>query len=398
MIKTSIRFHIKVSIAFLCLGFFFINFSYLDDVSRQFVAFSCFGMSIVLSSLENLKDIIAGKLKSYFIGLAILIFTIILSGFIEPVGEYGSKKYNYFLFVIFLGFISFPPLLKNKRGVELFSTYLFYISVIFCFIAIFFANAEGGRRSEIGLNPAILARIAGISAIYASCELYFKGFSFKNIFFVLLSAGAVFFTGTKTPMPVYLFAFFFIASKGLSLKFKIKYFFLLVLTVSTLLILLIYAAPKAFSDRILDPDGLSYESQTIEGNRFDLYITSIEAIPEVPLGAGFGGFTKFHSYILVPHNIIFEIGIELGIVCLIFFLIWIFKILNIIRKTRFKNQYSMFLAVLFLYFLISAQFGGELTIQNLLLYILGSYFYNYFTDEHNEIIQPKFLPIKKVIK
>ena len=387
MINTlSLKFQVKYSVFFLCLGFFFINFSFLDDATRQLTAFSCFAIVIGLSFFENLKDISKGQLGSYFIGSAVLIYTIILSGFIEPVGEYGKNKYLYFLFVSYLGFVAFPPILKYKKSIILFSKSLFYLSLIFCFIAIIFADADGGRRSELGLNAAILARIAAISAIYASCELYFKGFSFKNLFFIFLSAGAVFFTGTKTPIPVFLFSFFFIASKGSSLKVKVKYFLLLVVTIISLLLLLIYAAPKSFSDRILDPDGLSYESQTAEGNRFDLYITSVEAIPEVPLGAGFGGFTKFHSYILVPHNIIFEIGIELGIICLIFFLIWIFKILNIIRKTSYNNQYSMFLAVLFLYFLISAQFGGELTIQNLLLYILGAYFYSYFSDEHNEIV------------
>lgn len=383
---TSLKFQVKYSVLFLCLGFFFINFSFLDDATRQFTAFSCFALVIGMSFFENLKDISKGQLRSYFIGSAVLIYTIILSGFVEPVGEYGQKKYLYFLFVGYLGFVGFPPILKYKKSIILFSKCLFYLSLIFCFMAIIFADVDGGRRSELGLNAAILARIAAISAIYASCELYFKGFSFKNLFIIFLSAGAVFFTGTKTPIPVFLFSFFLIASKGSSLKVKVKYFFLLVVTIISLLLILIYAAPKSFSDRILDPDGLSYESQTAEGNRFDLYITSVEAIPEVPLGAGFGGFTKFHSYILVPHNIVFEIGIELGVICLLFFFIWIFKILNIIRKTTFNNQYSMFLAVLFLYFLISAQFGGELSIQNLLLYILGSYFYFYFTDEHNEIV------------
>ena len=383
---SSLKFQVKYSVLFLCLGFFFINFSFLDDAIRQLIAFSCFAIVIGLSFFENLKDISKGQLRSYFIGSAVLIYTILLSGFIEPVGEYGQNKYLYFLFVGYLGFVAFPSMLKYKKSIILFSKSLFYTSLIFCFIAIIFADVNGGRRSELGLNAAILARITAIPAIYASCELYFKKFSFKNLFFIFLSAGAIFFTGTKTPIPVFLFCFFLIASKGSTLKVKVKYFFLLVVTIVSFLLLLIYAVPKSFSDRILDPDGLSYESQTTSGNRFDLYITSIEAIPEVPLGAGFGGFTKFHSYILAPHNIVFEIAIELGIICLIFFLIWIFKILNIIKKTAFNNQYSMFLAVLFLYFLISAQFGGELTIQNLLLYILGSYFYNYFSDEHNEIV------------
>ncbi|MGG6231752.1 O-antigen ligase family protein [Tenacibaculum sp. SDUM215027] len=370
----KIKFHVKMAIIFFSLGFLFINFSLLENSTRQMLSFSMFGTSVLFSFFELFPDILKrGQIKALLIGGSIILYTILFSSFVEPYGEYGGNKYPYFLFVIFISFITTPSLLKYENSVELFNKLLFYISLVLCVFSILYANPSLGRRGEFGLNPAILARLCMIAGIYITAVMFCKGITVFRVLILLLSLIAVFFTATKTPVPVFLFSFYCLVVKKINLKTGFKMFWGGVGFVLLSYIVLVNFIPSEFSERILDPKSLSTERQSVEGNRFQLYQLSWDILEKSVGGHGFGAFAKFHAFIVAPHNVILEISIELGILITICFLIWIYVILKRIRKMNIESVNVLFICNLFVYSLISSMFGGELTLQNLLLYLTGSF-------------------------
>ena len=376
IIETSLfPVHVKLSVISLCLGLVIINLAFLDSTIRQAFAFTCFGFTIFFSLKENFKDIFQRKgFKYYFIIILLILYICIYHYTIGSYQEYGNNKFYYLLFVLVLSFISSSPLLKYKKARDFFSTLLFYSSLFFCFSAIFFADPSLGRRGEIGLNPAILARLCMISGIYISCVIYIKGFTFLRGIILVISIVSVFFTATKTPVPVYIFSFFIVIAKDLSIKEKIKISFYLVLLLIIGFFILQYFVPDEFASRILDQDAFSEQNQLKEGNRFDLYVLAIDVISSNPIGTGLGGFAKFHRFIVVPHNILLEIAVELGLFLMSIFILWSFSVFKKIRRFKKNTVSSLFISVLFTYLFISFLFGGEVTIQLVLLYIIGGYF------------------------
>jgi len=358
----------------LVLGYCFINFSFLESQTRQFLAFGLFGLSILFAIPENFVEIRTGRIRGYLWGLAILLYTIIITNFLGTHGIYGQNKFQYFLFVGFIGFISFPPVLKYSEARDLFCKALYYSSLLFCLLAIFFAQPEMGRRSEIELNPAILARLCMVAGIYVATIIYYKGISWKRISVLLLSITAVFFTATKTPVPVFIIAFYLVTFKQFKLVKGLRLLGYSVVVVTLGYLLLTNVVPEQYSARILDPQALSWERQSTEGNRYELYQLAAKIIPNHIEGTGFGGFATFHSFIVAPHNIFLEAAIELGLLAGVLLLIWSLKVIRKIRAIPLNDINSTFLSVTFVYFLVSFLFGGELTIQCLLLYIIGTFF------------------------
>lgn len=368
----KLRIDLRFAVLFMVVGYFFINLSLLEPATRQLLAFSFFGLSMFFSIKEIASDIFrTGRVKSILVGLTILFYCYFVFETLGAYGEYGNNKYIYLLFIVTIGFITFPPILKYEITLELFCRYFFYLSIIFCFFAIFYSNPDEGRRSEMGLNPAILARICMIAGIYITTVIYFKGFTLLRGFIVILSIAAVFFTATKTPVPVFIVSFYFVSLKKVSLKQVLSILKYGVIVIIAGLLLLLYVVPESYSKRILNPEGLSVEEQSVEGNRLDLYQKAFEVIPDNPGGIGYGGFAKY-SFIVVPHNIYLEIAIEFGVLAAVLFFLWSIAVIVKIKKMKLDTIPMMFFSVLYVYFFISFLFGGELTIQALLFYLSGS--------------------------
>ncbi len=365
----------KYGVIFMVLGYGLINLSLLDNSTRQALAFSSFGVAAIFALPENLYDIFKRrKAQSYGIAIFVLLYCFFIKATLGTYGEYGANKYPYLLIVVILTFFSFPTLLKNDRALELFSKLLFYVSLVYCLFAIFYSNPNEGRRSEMGLNPAIMARLCMIAGIYIASVIYYKGINTLRVLILLLSISAVFFTATKTPVPVFIASFYFVTTRNLNLQKILRIVFFLTLGIITLYGVLTYFVPEQYSSRILNPEELSYENQSVEGNRLQLYDLAVRIIPDNLGGVGFGGFAKFHSFIVAPHNLFLEAAVEMGILIATLFLFWSVKILFIVRRIPLENGiYSTFVSVLYVYFFISMLFGGELTIQSFFFYLIGTY-------------------------
>lgn len=379
-LDNKLRINVKLGISFIGLGLFLINFSLLDDALRRNSAFACFGIAFVFSVREIIFDLIVRKnYKNYFIGLFLLFYILYVYKFLGAHGEYGLNKFYYLLFVVFLGFIVFPSFFRTQRSLKILAKWLFYASLVYCLFAIFLSGTggAGGRTGELGLNPAVLARICMVAGLYAICEIYFKGANAKRVMILLFSCAAVFFTGTKTPVPVMFLTYFFVTTRKFNASTIVKILFQIILFLVAAYLVLKFIVPENFSERILNPEAFSSKEQFKEGNRFDIYTLSFNVITHNLLGSGFGGFALFHRFIVAPHNIILEIALEMGFIMVFIFLLWMFKIIRVIRRIELENVQTMFFCMLFIYMIISFMFGGEITIQALLLYLTGAIFFNY---------------------
>ena len=376
----KLRLNVKFGIFFVGLGLFLINFSLLDDALRRNSAFGCFGIAFLFAVREILFDLIVRKnYRNYLIGAFLICYILYVYEFLGAHGEYGLNKFYYLLFVVFLSFMVFPSFFRSQKSLELLAKMLFYASLIYCFFAIFLAGTGGGggRTGELGLNPAVLARICMIAGLYIICEIYFKGANVTRVSILLFSCAAVFFTGTKTPVPVLFLSYFFVVTKRFNTNTIFKIIFQIILFLIAAYLVLRFIVPENFSERILNPEAFSSKEQFKEGNRFDIYTLSFNVITQNLLGSGFGGFALFHRFIVAPHNIILEIALEMGFIMVFIFLLWMFKIIWVIRRIELENIHTMFFCMLFIYMIISFMFGGEITIQAVLLYLTGAIFYNY---------------------
>lgn len=89
----------------------------------------------------------------------------------------------------------------------------------------------------------------------------------------------------------------------------------------------------------------------ISSGRMELYKDAVEVIFNNPFGIGIFGYLKEIKYAFLgyyPHNIFLEIGMHWGILGLVIFIIFLFKLLKKIANTQEKN-YKIFLILLVLF-------------------------------------------------
>lgn len=363
-----------MSINFLLLGFFFINFSFLENDTRRLLSFSLFGIAILLSLKNNINYAIRSKLTiNHVLGVIIILYAVFFTYIYGAHGEYGKNKYYYFLFIIALSFIFLPPLFNKNENIKQFVLFLVAISVVYCFISIFFSITDGSsRRGESGLNPALLARICMISGIYGLAIIHFKGITIFRLSLVIVSCLAVLITGTKTPIPVAILSYLLVTTNKISLLLLVKIVINITVILLASYLALTYIVPESISSRVLNLGAFTVAEQSTEGNRLDLYKLAILIVSDNYTGVGFGGFTLFHGFVVVPHNIFLENAIEMGIMSVILFILWSIYIAYLTKKNKSNNLYFIFIKILFIYMLISLMFGGETTIQSFLLYLTGS--------------------------
>jgi len=363
----------SLAIFFLLIGYFFVNFAFLDNDLRRTISFAFFFLAIAFSLKSNFLYLMAGRMSiNHLIGVSVLIYSIAFTTKFGTVDEYGSNKYQYFLLIITIAFISIPHAVNNEKYINKFVFLFVGISLIYCLIAILFASSDGGRRGESGLNPAILARLCMLTGLYGFIRIYVDGINITRVGLIIVSCVAVLFTGTKTPFPVAVATYLLITVKADNILLVFKSILVVIVVSFISYLSLKYVIPESISSRILDLESLSLAAQFKEGSRFELYNLALYIISEEPQGLGFGGFAIYHRFIIVPHNIFLENAIEMGVVSAVVFMVWAFWIFRIAMKSQSKNVNYMFINAMYIYMLISLMFGGEMTIQSLFLYLSGS--------------------------
>ena len=352
------------------------------NISVIISAFFIFSSILYISSIKRIK-FSKPKFILFCFYSYLLIITPVL-WMVYGVDEFGLLKFlNFILITIPISLIIIEKL--SYQEIRSFFIILIGLAVMLCFFAItglFETPRPDGRISILGGGPITFARWMG----YGVIALLFLPYKNKYLFrFLLISMFIVYclISGSRGPITI----LFFIGLFYFFLNFR-KIFLKSVLFVSIIIIGLFFTdVPKKISelgrtDRVFlnvsKRGGSSESTQT----RFELAERSYNLTKKYPFGIGAGNWqlkaNKFDSTHLMaheyPHNLIFEIFNEYGIIAGIIFLLYILHITllgfaKMINSRKIKSSLYPFLFYLWLFLLLNAMLSGSLDDARLLFII-----------------------------
>ncbi|HCW4112133.1 TPA: O-antigen ligase family protein [Acinetobacter baumannii] len=370
-------------IKFFLLGclpvlFYFISHLSMLDGSVKFLIYALvlgfISLFLFLFSAREIFFKLKYKRSIVLIGFSALI-VFVYSWIFPPLYEYGVDKVYYIYVVLLLLSYTIVCSFLNKNTMTGFIFLLFLSSVFYCFLSVFLGVDENNaRKSSIGLNPTIMAKMCIISAAYCSVYMFFqKKINIFYFVFLLFSIFAVFKTGSRGPLLAYGFSFLllYLVRNGISKALNI---IIAIPIVYFLFSKVIQFLPEDLSKRY-SMEAISVEENSDDGDRVQLWETASDIIANNSWGIGSGNFLDY-SFIAVPHNIILEIGVEYGVLFMILFsiLLVLSAIYAVVALRRDNSFINNFMFLLFFMQIVNSLLGGDLSIQAYLLYVCMAYF------------------------
>ena len=341
-----------------------------------------FSSVLYLSSIKNIK-ISKIKFNLFLFYLFILLITPILWTTFG-VEEFGLYKFlNFILITIPISII----ILEKLSYHEIKSLFFILIGLVLllCFFAItglFETPRPDGRISVLGGGPITFARWMGygvLALIFLPIKKkYFLRLLFISLFFVYCLV-----SGSRGPITILILIgafYFFLNFRKLFLR-SIVFFSIIIVG------LLFTDVPKKISelgrtDRVFlnvsKRGGSSESTQT----RFELADRSYNLTKKYPLGIGAGNWqikaNQFDSTHLMaheyPHNLIFEIFNEYGVIAGLIFLLYILQITivgfaKMINNKSNRTSLYPFLFYLWIFLLLNSMLSGSLDDGRLLFIV-----------------------------
>jgi len=398
---------------FLVAGYFKAD-PRLENILPDFLDFTVFlglivGFSILLNIIKR-QFKLPWISSNFFIPYFLLVISMLASLLYTESSVYGQDKF--LRFVIITTLAAFGPmfLLENRKRMHYFFYALIGTSTLMVIDSIISTWGKPGVHTAFGSNYLALGRITGITSLIV---LYYflllrKGKK-KKIFWALLLVLNLFgllYSGGRAPVIVFIITLLLLGLIALAPKVSMNKFKLIKITSLFLLIsfLIFILSPEPFLKiflrvRIM----LTQEKGGISiSKRLNSYKSAIRAFYERPiLGLGIGGFGIYHSGIdgrLYPHNILLEIGSELGILGLISFTLLIgfcfFYLINLRKKHREKEKYFLITTILalFIFMLMNTSVSGDIN-DNRVFFVWLGVAYSLQT-----ILGKDSLPIEKISK
>ena len=328
---------------------------------------------LYISSIKNLK-ISKPKFNLFLFYLFLLLITPIL-WMTFGVVEFGLFKFlNFILITIPISIIVLEKLSYNEIKNLFFI--LIGLVLLLCFFAItglFETPRPDGRISILGGGPITFARWMGYGVL-ALIFLPIKKKYLLRLFFISLFFVYCLISGSRGPITILILIgafYFFLNFRKLFLR-SIMFFSIIILG------LLFTDVPKKISelgrtDRVFlnvsKRGGSSESTQT----RFELGDRSYNLTKKYPFGIGAGNWQikankldpthlMAHEY---PHNLIFEIFNEYGIIAGLIFILYILQITilgfaKMINNKKNRTSLYPFLFYLWVFLLLNAMLSGSL--------------------------------------
>ena len=332
------------------------------------------------------KWIVPNWSKSLFGIYALFCIALLFSGFYTPSPNYGWQKIMRFIVFNTTMFITPFVIIKNigdSQKILLWFRNLLIIIVITMigYILYFLAISSGLslliRVSILGANPievgTFLAIGAGMIVILINRSAYKYWLFYVPILGILIIA--IIATGSRGPLlsflfGVLLFGIFF--EKTNQKKMLIFFSISIVLIVLALLVLPENLTGRYLNyttgDLVIQREGVKRLSTiAMRLQYWELSVTEwLRNIKTVLVGVGSGGFSSFYilrDYKFYPHNMFFEVLLELGIIGLFLLVLFWYKITKILLYIkRFENVSivsAMWIVAAIIRFL-GAQFSGDI--------------------------------------
>ena len=306
----------------------------------------------------------------------------------SPDPSYGSSKVQLFVLANLSAIVVGTAIGRRSRDVDLFVVVLFAVAV-FASAALLREIVNGsaqqvfaGRASlSEDFNPILLARSFAEGALicaaflanrYAPLALRVAAFALLPVFAVTLVA-----TGSRGPLLALVAGlvvlFTLVLRQGRSARYVAV--FACALVVSVTIVPRVLSAPGAI-DRALaiftdTGSGLSANGRNV------LFTQATDLIRQHPLlGVGTGGFAAFEPVEKYPHDIVLEVGSELGVVGLILLLaVVVSGFASLVgawktRDERLRGQVSL-VAALLVMALVNAGFSGDVTANSRIWLFVG---------------------------
>jgi O-antigen ligase len=306
----------------------------------------------------------------------------------SPAGAYGSSKLQLFVLVNLTGLVAGAVVGRRRRDFDLFVIVLFAVAVL-ASIALLQKIVNGsaqevfaGRQSlSAGFNPILLARSLSEGALlsvyfladrYASLALRVVAVALLPVFAVTIIA-----TGSRGPLLaliaglVVLFVLVLRQGRGL----RPIALFLCGLVASVVVVPRVLSTPGAI-DRALSiftdkGTGLS------SNGRDALWSQATGLIEAHPLlGIGTGGFAQLEPIEKYPHNIVLEVGAELGMVGLVLLVAIIVSALVYLARAwslgeEQERTHVALASALLAMAVVDANFSGDITSNSRIWFFAG---------------------------
>lgn len=319
----------KKIIIFLILFFLNIGFRGLfpDDSATDTIAIEIFCLTILSTFVVLFYSKSRDYINVFVYALVFYFYLIISSSFGDP--AYGFTKAYVGLIVPF-SLVAFLGVYKWTEDEVL--QCLSFCVILICLVALVYKVRAGffDRSVNYGLlGPIPFGWMSGIGFFSVALK---KKRSFIHIFLAIFFFLMIIWSGSKGPFigVVVIFVLRFNSILGRKLYVKVLTLVLLILGVYLLFTFgqntRIVSSIQSY---IEDPEG--YSEGVGEGSfgaREANYSRSIQLFQENPVaGVGFGAYALgTNEYNKYPHNIIFEISSETGLIGIFFFIIFLFKV------------------------------------------------------------------------
>jgi|GEM_PF-3526076 len=338
----------------------YIYYQLLNNISRILLIPPIFPIiiMIILSSLMifEIKNINLKSLFLLFVFLCIFILNIILTKEnLEVIGFHFMKFLAYGILASLVGSLKI-----KSNSLEKWLTILSYINI---FIMMYI----GFRRQEIYLEIGYMT--FGTNLLISPLILFYLDLKNKkrisiNKIMIILSLVILLIYGNRFSILLSFLGIIILDwsyRKNNYKKWLIYSFFSFGLGIIYLnlkeILLWIY---NIFSNleykmygllRLINSLERAEVGKDISSGRMELYKDAVEVIFNNPFGIGIFGYLKEIKYAFLgyyPHNIFLEIGMHWGILGLVIFIIFLFKLLKKIANTQEKS-YKIFLILLALF-------------------------------------------------
>ena len=324
--------------------------------------------------------------------------------------DYGFSKMQIFMPLVLTSILTSKFIISEF---DFFKRIYFVLFVIIC-ISLLFGGAlaridlmsvSSGNRFVLdkdAINSSVtIANFFGFSLImmygyYADIKkTYMK---FIVILTSLLCGYFLFYTGSRGPIVALFFSFLFFRLINNKKRFQLLLLFAFGLMISIINPLsIISLLPQQFVD-LLDLRYLSEDAYVSVEERLFYYTKAINGIfegnfLEVFFGHGLGDYSDLllnRDARAYPHNLILEIGYELGLIALFLFVYLNIRLVNIHRNINSNNKFSFFF-ILYYYLLIRSFFSSDLTGNYFVFTFLFSIFLMYRLYSNKKITKTNLI-------
>ena len=376
---------VEFIVAILC-SFKIINYSLVNIFDKTtdgflniifFVCMLCY-LLISLRKLINNRKYKKNNIKVTLIGIIFVFYTVVLFLFSIDITAISIIEFIvYYLFAVILGMnedINFEKLLKYVMSLSLMS--------LFCFNKLFEIRWNGSVNMDISYAflPTICAAI--IHFIYYRKSSNIKFYNYILYIVNLFFSYKILLYGERGTIVCIVFllmtCIIFNKNKGEFIELNKKNILKFALAIFTILICIIFY--KNIIEIIIKITGInsyslnkfySLSETDISNGRFELYKTAFNGFLNHPLfGNGISTFNYYYPGTGYPHNILFQILFDGGIILLLFIIYILFK--GIILKFKSKEKDSIL--TIFFFFSISIlylSFSNDIWVWPALWYFIG---------------------------